>query len=134
MYGALDTSVSGMIAQRTRLEVAQANIANKDAMLNAQGEYDPYLRRHVMLAAGGGVRGESPGVRVREIVIDPDSLRPKYDPSSPHADEDGYVMVPDIESFVEQATAQEALRAYEANVMAADASRSMMAQALRLIG
>ena len=29
MYGALDISVSGMVAQRTRLEVIAANIANQ---------------------------------------------------------------------------------------------------------
>jgi len=131
MYGALDVSVSGMIAQRTRLQVAQANIANQNSILDADGEYAPYLRRHVALAAGGpdGPRG----VHVREIIADPDSLRPKHDPSSPYADENGYVLTPDISPLIEQANAQEAVRAYEANVMVAEAGRSIMAQALRLI-
>ena len=34
MYGSLDISTSGMIAQRTRMAVISANIANADAVLD----------------------------------------------------------------------------------------------------
>jgi flagellar basal-body rod protein FlgC len=137
MYGALDVSTSGMVAQRVRLEVISANLANKDALVDADGRYSPYLRRAALLAPGDPAStspaGRSMGVHVAQIRIDPDALRRRYDPGHPFADEQGYLLVPDIDATIEQVNAMEALRAYEANVVAAEASKTIMAQALRLI-
>lgn len=137
MYGTLDISVSGMIAQRTRLATIQANIANAHSMTDAKGNYAPYQRRAAMFAAGNPAAstadGQAMGVHVAQISIDPNSLRRISDPSSPFADKDGYVMEPDINPAVETVNAMEAVRAYEANVAAAEASKSIMASALRLI-
>lgn len=137
MYGALDISTGGMIAQRTRLTVAAANIANKDVLLDADGNYAPYLRRHVMFAPGDPSartrEGQALGVHVQAIDIDPNALRAKYDPTNPFADQAGYIQVPDINPVVEQMNAMEAARAYEANLAAAEATKTMMAQALRLV-
>ncbi len=137
MYGALDISTGGMIAQRTRMATIAANIANAQTLEDAEGNYAPYLRRHVMFAAGDPAGGTPAarelGVHVAEVWADPESLVAKYDPESPHADERGYVMAPDIHPAVERINALEALRAYEANVVAAEATKTMMAQAMRLI-
>ena len=91
MYGALDISTGGMIAQRTRMATIAANIANAGTLEDAEGNYAPYLRRHVMFAPGDPA-GATPaarrmGVHVSEIWADPESLVPEYDPDSPHADE-----------------------------------------------
>ena len=137
MWGSLDISTSGMIAQRTRLDVIAANLANRDTLVNARGEYDPYRKRVVHFAAGDpgatSPAGRWLGVHVAAIEIDEDALRRKYDPDSPFADADGYVDVPDIDSVTEQVNAMAAARAYEANVVAAEAIKSTMAQALRLL-
>jgi len=137
VYGSLDISTSGMIAQRVRLTASAANIANNGVIENAKGEYEPYLRREVILAPGDPAaptrEGQRMGVHVREIFQNPDALRARHDPSSKHADENGYVMVPDISSVAEQVDALEASRAYEANVAAAEVTKAMMGQALRLI-
>jgi len=137
MYGDLDISVSGMMAQRTRLAVIANNLANADTLLNSAGEYEPYQRREVMFSAGNP-SGTSPGMRgmgvhVASIEANPDALRAKFDPDSPFADEKGYVKVPDISPIVEQVNALDAARAYEANLAAAETTRTMMAQALRLL-
>ena len=137
MYGSLDISVSGMIAQRTRMEVIAANIANQNTILDADGNLSPYKRRHVMFSPGNpgatSAAGRSMGVHVSEIYANPDAILWKWDPSSPHANADGYVPTPDIDSVTEQINAMEAMRAYEANIAAAEATKAMMAQALRLI-
>jgi len=137
MYGALDISTSGMVAQRTRLATIAANIANQNTLYDAQGNYSPYLRRAAMFSPGDPgasmPEGRAMGVHVSEIQIDPESLRAEYDPSNPFADDSGYVLVPDINPVVEQINAMEAIRAYEANVAAAEATKTMMAQAMRLI-
>ena len=137
MFGSLDISTSGMVAQRIRLTAASANIAGANVLEDQFGNYAPYLRREVVLAAGDPMaptrRGQSLGVHVREIYQNEDALRPRYQPSSRHADENGYVLGPDISSVAEQVDAMEASRAYEANVAAAEVSKAMLAQALRLI-
>jgi flagellar basal-body rod protein FlgC len=131
MYGALETSTSGMVAQRTRMAVIASNIANSNTILNAQGEYDPYRRRAAMLAPGSPEGGM--GVRVQNIHVEQDSLVPKYMPESPFRDAEGYVMVPDIDPTMEWVNGMQASRAYEANVVAAETSKNMLAQALRLL-
>lgn len=138
MYGSLDISTSGMIAQRTRLEVIAANIANKDTLLNAKGEYEPYLRREIMLAPGdpaaSGQGGRSLGVHIASIEPNPGALEPRYAPGSRHDhDGDGYIMGPSINPIMEQVNAMDAVRAYEANVAAAQAHKTMMTQVLRLL-
>lgn len=145
MFGALDISTSGMVAQRTRLEVVSANIANQGTLLDAQGRLSPYQRRFAVLAPGnpgdapGARPGDAPGVRVVDIAVDqsPPRLR-EYNPDSPVAFKDGpfkgYVAETNINSTIEQINAMEAVRAYEANVMAAEATKQMIAATLRLLG
>lgn len=137
MYGTLDISTSGMIAQRTRMTVIASNLANASSITNDRGEYDPYLRRAAMIAPGdpsaNTAAGRSMGVHVAEIAIETGALRPEHMPESRFADKDGYVMVPDIDPTQEWVNAMQASRAYEANIAAAETTKSMMAQALRLL-
>jgi flagellar basal-body rod protein FlgC len=141
MYGTLDISTSGMIAQRARMEVVAANLANRDVILDSSGRVNPYRRRQVHFAPGDPsaktAEGRAFGVHVAEIQINEGALRWKHEPSNPFALKDGpragYVQVPDIDPVTEQINGMEALRAYEANVMAAESTKQMMAQALRLL-
>jgi flagellar basal-body rod protein FlgC len=134
MYGLLDISTSGLIAQRTRLEVVATNLANKDTILNADGQYEPFQRRIALLGAGDPVRGELEGVHVASIEVDDAPPILRYDPSSPLADADGYVGYPNISPVIEQMNAIEAARSYEANIAAIEATKSMMSVALRMLG
>lgn len=137
MYGSLDISTSGMIAQRTRMDVIANNLANADSLTNTAGEYDPYLRKAAMLAPGDpgalGGGGLDMGVHVVSIEVGENPLRTEYDPTNKFADAEGYVQVPDIDTTTEWVNAMQASRAYEANVAAAETTKSMMAQALRLL-
>lgn len=132
MYGSLEISTSGMIAQRTRMSVIASNIANVNSLENSKGEYEPYLRRAAMLSPiskdGGAM-----GVEVSSIKIEQGSLRKAHMPGHQYADAEGNVMVPDIDTTSEWVNGLEASRAYEANVVAAESTKSMLAQALRLL-
>jgi flagellar basal-body rod protein FlgC len=134
MYNCLDTSTSALIANRVRLEAISANIAGKDAILNANGEYEPFRRRVVTLAAGDPATGGEAGVHVAAIELDDGPLRMMYEPDSPFANTDGYVGYPNIDIVVEQMNAMEAQRSYEANITAIEATKSMMSVALQLLG
>lgn len=133
MFGLLDISTSGLIASRTRLEVSAANIANIESLTNATGEYEPYRRRFAVLAAGDPSEGAADGVHVDSIQIDQSPLLKRYEPGSPFADADGYVGYPNVSIVVEQMNAMEAARAYEANITAIEATKSMMTVALQMI-
>ena len=133
MYGALDTSTSALVANRSWLNVISANLANKDAILNEEGEYDPYRRKFAVFQAGDPATGSSMGVHVGAIQEDDSELMPRYEPGSPYADENGYVMYPNVNPVLEQTNAMVAARSYEANVTAAEATKSMMNVALQLL-
>lgn len=126
-----------MIAQRTRLDVISANISNKSTILDAQGNYSPYRRRIAYLAAGNpgaaSGTGRELGVHVGAIGQDQSPFKLKYAPQSPYADEAGYIREPNIDTTAERIDAMEAVRAYEANVAAAESTKQMLALGLRLI-
>ena len=133
MYGALDISTSGLIAQRTRLTISSLNIANRQTILNADGEYEPFQRRIALLASGDPSSGSTEGVHVAAIALDDAPPVPKYEPGSPFADKDGYVSYPNISPVIEQLNAMEAMRSYEANIAAVEATKSMMSVALEML-
>lgn len=133
MFGSLDVSASGLIAQRTRLEIVAANIANKDAIYDAEGNYAPFRRRVAVLGSGDPSTGRGEGVHVREIMLDPSPFRRVFEPGHPNADGQGYVRYPNVDTSLEMVSALEASRAYEANITAAEATKSMMQSSLRLL-
>lgn len=143
MYGSLDIAVSGMVAQRMRLDVISANLANRDTILDAQGNPNPF-RRKIALFVPGDPASKNPaaremGVHMAGLGEDSAEFRKVWDPTSPYArpegDADaGYVYYPNVDPIIEQISAVEAVRAYEANATAAEVTKTMMSQALRLLG
>ena len=71
------------------------------------------------------------GVKVTEIVEDTKTpMNMVYDPAHPDADENGYVTYPNVNVVTEMVDLIDATRAYEANVTAFNATKSMALQAL----
>ena len=133
MFGSLNISTSGLIANRTRLDAISANIANARAIVNEVGQYEPFRRRIVTLGAGDLQNGSPLGVHVAAIELDSGPPRLEYEPFSPYANADGYVGYPNIDIVIEQMNALEASRSYEANITAIEATKSMMSVALELL-
>jgi len=132
MYGTLDISTSGLVAQRTQLDTIAGNIANAQTTSRLDGRPGPFLRRVALMAAGDEAGG--PGVRVTSVVED--HVRPPrvvHDPSHPHADANGNVAYPNVDPMVEMVNAMVAVRAYEANVTAIEATKSIIASSMRLL-
>jgi flagellar basal-body rod protein FlgC len=133
-------SASGLRAQRLRMDVIAANLANAQSTRTPEG--GPYRRRDVvleavsqgesfddMLAAGGG---STTAVKVSRVVED---LRPPqvvYDPGHPDADADGYVSLPNVNVVTEMVDMMAATRAYEANVAALNATKRVLEAALEI--
>jgi len=134
MFGVMDISSSALTAIRTRMNTVASNIANIQTTRNAAGESIPYRRQEVLFAQGmqkGDAEGQ--GVHVAGIVEDMSPFRQVPMPGHPDADENGNVRFPNVDLNQEVVSAVIAMRAYEANVAAFDASKAMISQAMRLI-
>lgn len=143
--GGFDISASALTAQRLRMDVAAANIANADVTRGrlVNGQWVPYQRKMVVLEskqpskfdqALQSAMGQSAGkgVRVSGIVEDRSPFKRVYDPAHPDADEEGYVMMPNVDLLKEMVDLLSASRSYEANVTALNASKAMYMKALEI--
>lgn len=80
---------------------------------------------------GAGAGGA--GVKITGVYQDyKTEMKKVYDPSHPDADEDGYVLYPNVNIITEMTNMIDASRAYEANATAFNASKSMVQQGLQL--
>ena len=117
-----DISISGLIAQSARMRVISANIANS----NTAG----YRRRHVVLSAGA----DELSVQVQRIARDlTTALKRVHDSSHPEADENGYVLMPNVELPVEMMHLVSASRAYQANAAALKRYQEMVNVTVELL-
>lgn len=132
MFGALDISVSGIVAQRVQMDTIAGNIANMLTTRRADGQPGPYLRRVALMAPGDGQGGA--GVHVQGVVED-QMGKPRLvkDEGHPDADANGIVAYPNIDASTEMVNAMVAVRAYEANLTAVEATKSMVASTLRIL-
>lgn len=131
IFRTLEVSASGLAAQRTRMDVASANLANVSTTRTDAG--GPYKRRDVVLASEGGfLPGEEGGVRVAEIREDDTPPRLEHDPGHPDADANGYVAYPNVNLVEEMVDMITASRAYEAGVTALDTAVAMAERALAI--
>lgn len=142
MDPALRAAASGMMAQQTRSEVIANNLANVNTTRTPQG--GPYRRQEVVFAPGsrsfadaldeasGASSGDLKGVQVQGIVPDQSPLKRIYEPGHPDADAQGYVSMPNIDTVTEMVDMMSATRAYEADVTAVNAVKSMAQKALEI--
>jgi len=135
MFGSLDISVSGLVAQRIRMDTIMGNVANAQATRRADGEPGPYKRRMALFATGDGKGG--PGVHVERVEEDPGRGFMVLDPSHPDAiqsgSDKGWVEYPNVDYNTEMVNAMMASRAYEANITAMEATKTMISSTMRLL-
>lgn len=127
-------SASGLSAERLRMDLISSNIANINTTRTAEG--GPYRRRVAVFAESldKAINKKSPGKGVKVAAIHQDQAPPKlvYDPSHPDANEEGYVQLPNINIVTEMVDMITATRAYEANVTALNAGKTMALKALEI--
>ena len=129
---ALRISAAGMNAQATRLRVVAENIANRDSTGLTPGA-EPYRRKTVSFANHLDRASGTDLVSVSRVGRDNGELPKRYEPSHPAADANGYVSVPNVDSFVEMMDMREAQRSYEANLNIISATRRMIQRTLDIL-
>ena len=144
VFKSFGVNASGMTAERYRLDIISENIANANTTRTEEGT--PYRRKIVTFAekdvdatsfgaiyakARGCHAGD--GVKVTRVHEDTTTdLIKVYDPAHPDADENGYVMYPNVNTITEMTNMIDATRAYEANATAFSASKNMAQRGLQI--
>jgi flagellar basal-body rod protein FlgC len=154
LFDGYDVASSGMSAQRTRVNVVSANIANAQTTHTAEG--GPYRKKNVVFEEillnkqdnNGNANGNNNSIQtgfnpntqrplstvgVREIVDANKEPVMKYEPNHPDANEDGYVAYPNINPVIEMVDLLEATKSYEANVTAFTTHKTMDTQTLDIL-
>ena len=78
------------------------------------------------------IEGTVNGVKVKKIINDTTPYKKMYQPDHPDADENGFVLLPNVDLLKEMVDMISATRAYEANVTAMNSTKSMLLKALEI--
>ena len=140
-FNSIQTSSSGLSAQRLRMNLIAGNLANVNTTRTRLG--GPYRRKEAIFAAQtmnstfnriltDRQKNQFSGVTVDRIYEDSTSPLMKYEPQHPHADDNGYVAMPNINPMEEMVNMISATRGYEANITALKAAKDMSLKALEI--
>ena len=142
LFSILDMSGRALTAERQRAEVVTANLANAETTRTPEG--GPYVRKHVLFqtdnapttfgsAMNSAVERNIRGVHVEAVVPDSTPAVRRFDPGHPDADKDGYVSFPAINPVEEMVDLMGAVRSYQLNTAAVQATKSMIQQSLEIL-
>lgn len=134
-FSSFHISASGLAAERMRMNIISNNLANANTTNGP--DKAPYSRKMVLfkelLADTVDVANqEGQGVTVDRIVESKAPFKQVYDPSHPDANKEGFVSYPNVNPVEEMVDMITATRAYEANVAAFNAAKTMANKALEM--
>jgi flagellar basal-body rod protein FlgC len=140
-FSSINVSSSALSAERTRMNLISSNLANANATRTPEG--GPYKRKDAVFSAtpmesrfnralNGAAAQQIRQVEVSQIVEDQNPPRLQYDPGHPDANPQGYVAMPNVNVVEEMADMIGATRAYEANITAVQAAKSMAMKTLEI--
>ncbi|MGO4887786.1 flagellar basal body rod protein FlgC [Anaerobacillus sp. MEB173] len=147
IFQGFNTTASALTAQRLRMDVVSANMANVDSTRGriVNGEWQPYKRKMVVMEplkngkfsnylskAMNQTENPGQGVRVSRIIEDQTPFKMVFQPSHPDANEEGYVAMPNVDPLKEMVDLMGATRSYEANVTTLNATKNMLMKALEI--
>jgi len=148
-FDGYNISTSGMSAQRTRINVVSANIANAKTTHTQEG--GPYKKQQVVFedvllnqskkTSNNAVEmtnnkdsaPELRGVGVKSILDSESKPVLRFEPTHPDANEEGYVAYPDINPVIEMVDLIEAMRSYEANVASFNTHKNIDSKTLDIL-
>ena len=143
LSGVFDIAGMGMTAQSIRLNTTASNLANAQAA--GSSPEDVYRARHPVfesirldqLSSGfsgmGGMGNDAAmGVQVTGIAESDKPFDSRYEPHHPKADEEGYVLYPNVNVMEEMADMISASRSFQVNVEVMNSAKTMMQRVLTL--
>lgn len=125
---------SALTAQSQRMNVSASNLANAESVAGPNGE--PYKARQVVFQMqpmpGQGLSQAVGGVRVNQVVESDAPHRMEYSPGHPMANENGYVVKPNVDVVAETVNMISASRSYQANVEVINTAKTLMNRTLTI--
>jgi flagellar basal-body rod protein FlgC len=119
------------------MDIIASNLANMETTRTDEG--GPYRRKMVVMKSKPMAsdfknifNSKIEGVQIEDIIEDKSSFKKVYNPSHPDADENGYLLKPNVDLVVETTNMLMAKRAFEANIAVIKATRQMVLKALEL--
>lgn len=136
-----DIAGTALTAQSLRLNTTASNMANAQSASSSVDQV--YRGRHPVFAAiqqqafgfddDQGFEAEAgAGVQVLGIVESDAPLEKRYEPSHPLADDDGYVLYPNVNVVEEMANMISASRSFQMNVEMMNSAKQMLQRVLTL--
>ena len=141
LFSMMELSGSALGAERMRAEVVAVNMANAQTTRTPEG--GPYRRQMVVfqsrqqprfsLALAGFSHDNPSAVRVAAVIRDARPPIMRFEPGHPDANAEGYVAYPQVDPVEEMTDLLSAVRAYELNASAVQATKNMIQQSLDLL-
>jgi flagellar basal-body rod protein FlgC len=129
MLNVFNIAGSALNAQSLRLNTTASNLANADSVAGPDGK--PYKARQVVFqAVPMGSAGQ--GVQVQGVVESAAPMRMVYEPTSPVADDKGYVAMPNVDVVEEMVNMISASRAYQTNAEVMNTAKTLMQRTLTI--
>lgn len=133
LFKSMRISTAGMKVQGARMRVISENVANADSLPVKPGD-EPYRRKKILFRNELDKNLGVDTVRVHKVKEDSTkNFKKFFDPAHPAADENGYVLRPNVDSLIEMTDMKEAQRSYEANVNTLKASKKMLQQTIGIL-
>lgn len=132
LINSLYIAASGMKVQGDRLRIVSENIANSDSLGTSPGDA-PYRRKIISFRNKLDRELGVDRVEVHKYGYDDTAYGIKYDPGHPAADEEGYVLTPNVKPMIELMDMREARRSYEANMNVVEVSKAMLMQTVNML-
>jgi len=136
----LDIVGSALTAERFRTDIITQNIANAETTVTSTGE--PYRRQQVVFEEiplsfaeeldKASSNKEKGGVKITQVVESDRDFRMVYDPTNPQANEEGYVLYPNVDKTEEMIDLMAASNAYEANLTALSVVKAMINKTIQM--
>lgn len=144
MNSIFDIAGQGMTAQSVRLNTVASNLANAQSAASSVNQV--YRARHPLFAAvqkdamdaaagwsdAPETGEEGMGVQVLGVVESQAPLERRYEPGHPLADQDGYVLYPNVNVVEEMADMISASRSFQINVEVLQSAKTMAQRLLAL--
>lgn len=132
LINTIHISSSGLKAQQDRLKIVAQNIANAESVGTREGA-QPYRRQTISFKNTLDRESGTQLVSTNKIGKDRSDFVKKYEPMHPQADDQGYVLYPNVNPLNEMMDMREARRSYEANLGVIESSKAMLNQTIGLL-
>lgn len=132
LFKALAISASGLRAQSQRMRIIAENMANSKSLPQSPDQ-EPYRRKVLTFSNRLDRALGVEVVKVNKVQFDQSEFRQRYDPSHPGANDEGYVLQPNVTALIEMMDMREAQRTYEANLSMISTARAMLMRTIGII-